>query len=118
MSACARSTCRSSCRSSASTSSGPWAPSLKREEGPSVGVAPREPVMTIDAPLYPVNLVLDGRPCLVVGGGSVAARKVAGLVACGARVHVVAPELTPEVTAMAGVTTEQRPYERGEAARY
>ena len=35
--------------------------------------------MPIDAPLYPVNLVVQGRPCLVVGGGPVAARKVVGL---------------------------------------
>jgi siroheme synthase-like protein len=73
--------------------------------------------MTFDA-LYPVNLVLDGRPCLVVGGGAVAARKVAGLVACGACVHVVAPQVGAEVRAMAGVTFEERPYQQGEVARY
>ena len=55
---------------------------------------------------YPVNLVLAGRPCLVVGGGAVAARKVAGLRACGAQVHVVAPRVDAEIRAMAadGVT--------------
>ena len=31
---------------------------------------------------YPVNLLVAGKPCLVVGGGTVAARKVEGLRAC------------------------------------
>ena len=51
--------------------------------------------MPVDAPLYPVGLVVAGRPVLVVGGGRVAARKVGDLVACGARVTVVAPEVVP-----------------------
>ena len=42
-------------------------------------------------------LDLEGRRCLVVGGGSVALEKVRGLVACGARVTVVAPEVEPEL---------------------
>lgn len=70
-----------------------------------------------DELFYPVALRLAGRSCLVVGGGPVAARKVAGLVACGARVTVVAPEVGPEVEA-AGATVERRPYRPGEAARY
>jgi len=57
---------------------------------------------------YPVNLVLDGRPCLVIGGGRVAVRKVEGLLACGARVKVVAPRLDPALVQRAGVTCEQR----------
>jgi len=48
--------------------------------------------MGIDADLYPVGLIIAGRPCLVVGGGQVAARKVAGLLTCGAAVTLVAPE--------------------------
>ena len=74
--------------------------------------------MTLDAPLYPVNLVLDGRPCLVVGGGAVAARKVAGLLACGASVHVVAAQVGPEMSAVSGVSIEQRPYRPGEVEKY
>jgi siroheme synthase-like protein len=74
--------------------------------------------MPVDAPLYPVNLVVAGRRCLVVGGGRVAARKAAGLAACGAVVHVVAPTVGDELRAVPGVTWEERPYERGEVAGY
>lgn len=59
---------------------------------------------------YPVNLVVDGRRCLVVGGGKVARRKAEGLAACGARVTVVAPRLDPGISALAGVTCEARPW--------
>lgn len=44
---------------------------------------------------YQVGLDLRGRPCLVVGGGAVARRKVEGLLAAGAAVRVVAPECLP-----------------------
>ena len=70
-------------------------------------------------PQYPVNLIVEGRPCLVVGGGAVAARKVEGLLACGGLVHVVAPEVGDEVRALAPpVTFDVRPYRAGEAASY
>jgi precorrin-2 dehydrogenase / sirohydrochlorin ferrochelatase len=71
----------------------------------------------VDQPLYPVNLVLAGRSCLVVGGGRVALTKVRGLADVGARVTVVAPEVVPEVAAVADVV-ELRPYRAGEAAGY
>ena len=64
--------------------------------------------------LYPVNLIVDDRSCLVVGGGSVAARKVEGLRACGARVHVVAPEICDEIRAWSDVSFEERPYRSGD----
>jgi precorrin-2 dehydrogenase/sirohydrochlorin ferrochelatase len=68
----------------------------------------------VRAPLYPVGLVVDGRCCLVVGGGAVAARKVAGLLACGAVVHVVAPEVDAAIAAMPGVTVDERSYATGD----
>jgi precorrin-2 dehydrogenase / sirohydrochlorin ferrochelatase len=63
---------------------------------------------------YPVNLVLDGRPCLVVGGGTVAARKVDGLRSCGARVHVIAPRICDEIRRWTDVTLEERAYRAGD----
>ncbi len=48
---------------------------------------------------YPVNLLVSGRHCVVVGAGRVAARKIAALLDAGAEVVVVAPEAGPEVVA-------------------
>lgn len=45
----------------------------------------------------PVFIKLDGQPCLVVGGGIVAARRVSLLRKAGGMVTVVAPELCPEL---------------------
>ena len=63
---------------------------------------------------YPVNLVLQGRSCLVVGGGKVALRKIEGLLACGARVHVIAPEIDSEIKALPRITADERPYRQGD----
>lgn len=68
-----------------------------------------------------MSLLVAGRPALVVGGGRVAARKVAGLVECGARVTVVAPDVVAEIDAMAtggALAVERRRYRRGEVADY
>jgi siroheme synthase-like protein len=46
---------------------------------------------------YPVVLDLHGVAVLVVGGGPVAARKIAGLVAAGAVVRVVAPDIDEQI---------------------
>ena len=45
----------------------------------------------------PLNLFLNGRPCLVVGGGKVALRKIELLLDAGAAIAVVSPEVHPEV---------------------
>ncbi|HEX3542869.1 MAG TPA: bifunctional precorrin-2 dehydrogenase/sirohydrochlorin ferrochelatase [Acidimicrobiales bacterium] len=71
--------------------------------------------MPVEGAQYPVNLILTGKRCLVVGGGPIAARKVAGLLACGADVHVVAPAVSPELAALP-VAVEQRPYREEDLA--
>ena len=50
--------------------------------------------------LYPMMVDLTGKRCLVVGGGAVAERKVALLVACGAGVEVVSPTVTARIKAL------------------
>ena len=49
---------------------------------------------------YLVGLDLSGRRVVVVGGGRVAQRRVARLIAAGAVVQVVSPEVTPAVEGM------------------
>jgi siroheme synthase-like protein len=73
--------------------------------------------MPVDQPLYPVSLVVAGRRCLVVGGGSVAVGKVRGLLDAGADVTVVAPEVDERIDTLAGAV-ERRPYRRGEVQGY
>ena len=70
---------------------------------------------------FPVMLDLTSRPCLVVGGGVIAERKVAGLVEAGARVTVVSPSLTRsllKLAAAAGLHWRPREYARGDAAGF
>ncbi|CAN5681938.1 hypothetical protein BH20ACT2_BH20ACT2_08940 [soil metagenome] len=74
--------------------------------------------MPVAAPLYPVNLIVAGQRCLVVGAGAVAAQKIRGLLECDAQVHVVATRVGAEVRSLAGTTVEERPYVAGEVAGY
>lgn len=67
---------------------------------------------------YPVNLEIADQAVLVVGGGDVAARKIAGLRSADARVTVVAPTAVREISANPDVIWLARPYQRGEIAAY
>jgi siroheme synthase-like protein len=63
---------------------------------------------------YPVNLLVGGRRCVVVGGGRIAARKIEALLDAGAAVHVVAPDLGDEVRAWLGegrLSADERAFE-------
>ncbi|GMV96943.1 MAG: hypothetical protein AMXMBFR83_13020 [Phycisphaerae bacterium] len=59
---------------------------------------------------YPIELLVAGRPVVVVGGGRVAARKVAGLIEAGARVRVVSTGFARELQECKEVVREARPY--------
>jgi precorrin-2 dehydrogenase/sirohydrochlorin ferrochelatase len=64
--------------------------------------------------LYPVNLVLKGRRCLVVGGGKVALDKVRPLVRAGAKIRVVSPEFAAGLKKMRGIRRIRRTFRNGD----
>jgi siroheme synthase-like protein len=69
--------------------------------------------------LFPLFVELDGRPCVVLGGGAVAERKVAALLEAGAVVTVVSPVLSPALAALVAVgriAHVARPYAEGDLA--
>ncbi len=66
------------------------------------------------AKLFPMFLKLSGRPCLVVGAGTIAESKIVSLLEAGGRLRVVAPEATPQVRSWAQsneIQWHQRPFE-------
>lgn len=50
--------------------------------------------------LYPVNLILKDIPCLVVGGGTLAERKVNSLLNADAKVTLISPAITDKLKAL------------------
>lgn len=66
--------------------------------------------MNATAGLFPAFLKLEGRPVVVVGGGPVATSKLDALLQVGARVTVIAPEVTPDI-ASSGVMIRRRPFD-------
>jgi uroporphyrin-III C-methyltransferase/precorrin-2 dehydrogenase/sirohydrochlorin ferrochelatase len=59
---------------------------------------------------YLVGLRLEGRKVVVVGGGTVAQRRLPLLIAAGADVHVITRAATPSVEAFAPMTLELRDF--------
>ncbi|MDM5339829.1 NAD(P)-binding protein [Fictibacillus enclensis] len=50
--------------------------------------------------MYPIVLELKGKQAVVVGGGTVAFRKIQGLLEAGAFVQVISPEATDEIKSL------------------
>ena len=72
------------------------------------------------APAYLAGLLLAGRPVVAVGGGAVHRRRVPVLLAAGAVVTVVAPQLHPDLAALADAGTVRwvpRAFEQQDLAR-
>lgn len=61
--------------------------------------------------LFSIELNLEGKNVLVVGGGRIALRKVKTLLPTGARITVVAPQFDPEFAAIPSLVLKNRPYE-------
>jgi siroheme synthase-like protein len=87
-------------------------PGQRRQDGGRLALMP------VEQPLYPVNLLVAGRRCLVVGGGPVAAQKAQGLVDCEAVVHVIASEVGEAIRAIPTITWDERPYRSGDVGGY
>ena len=63
---------------------------------------------------YPIFLEMAGRPCIVIGGGTVAERKIAALLEARAAVAVISPDVTQTIAQWARdqrITFSARCYE-------
>lgn len=72
-------------------------------------------------PYYPIFVDLKKRPCLVIGGGAVAERKVESLLKYGARVTVISPDITAAIAELVRnkkVKHVSRRYKSGDVAGY
>jgi len=70
---------------------------------------------------YPIYLNLHGRRCLVIGGGGVAERKIAGLLEAGAQPTVVSPAITDTIARWAkehSIDLIARRYQTGDLNDY
>ncbi len=70
---------------------------------------------------YPLFVEMNRRPSVVIGGGAVAERKVAGLLAAGAIVTVISPVLTEglqELVRKGAIGHMARKYEAGDLKGY
>jgi precorrin-2 dehydrogenase / sirohydrochlorin ferrochelatase len=73
--------------------------------------------MFVGQTMYPIFLKIENQPCLVVGGGKVATRKIGDLVEEGAKVTVVAQEASEEISEWArtgALSLEKREFRRGD----
>ncbi len=64
---------------------------------------------------YPINLKIEGRKVLIVGGGRVACRKIETLLSFKAEVHVISPQVIFEIEELAGkgiIVLHRREYDK------
>jgi len=64
-----------------------------------------------------INLAIEGRPAVVVGGGEIASRKIEDLLAAKAKVTAIAPDVCARIAALADekrIGLRLRPYRTGD----
>lgn len=86
---------------------------LRATEKKALPTIPNSEHRTPNSSLFSIELNLEGRNVLVVGGGRIALRKVKTLLPTGARITVVAPQFDPEFDSLdrKTVAMKNRPYE-------
>jgi siroheme synthase-like protein len=70
---------------------------------------------------FPIFLEMTGRRALVIGGGTVAERKVASLLEAGAQITVISPDTTETITQWSeekSINVSARRYQPGDLAGY
>ncbi|HLG30601.1 MAG TPA: bifunctional precorrin-2 dehydrogenase/sirohydrochlorin ferrochelatase, partial [Candidatus Brocadiales bacterium] len=63
---------------------------------------------------YPINLNIQGKKCVIIGGGEVAYRKACSLKDADAEVTVVCPEPCPELTKEKDITLIKKRYDESD----
>ncbi len=85
--------------------------SYRRKTKENNGIAEENHLSSKTSNLFSIELNLEGRNVLVVGGGRIALRKVKTLLPTGAHITVVAPQIDPEFTTIPSIVLKSRPYE-------
>ena len=83
----------------------------RRKTKENNGIAEENHLSSKISNLFSIELNLEGRNVLVVGGGRIALRKVKTLLPTGAHITVVAPQIDPEFTTIPSIVLKSRPYE-------
>ncbi len=73
-------------------------------------------IRSIAMSYFPMFIELNGRRCLVVGGGGIALHKIRVLKEFGADVLVVSPTVLPEILELKGVSYRRKSFDRSDLA--
>ncbi|SFG79092.1 precorrin-2 dehydrogenase / sirohydrochlorin ferrochelatase [Lachnospiraceae bacterium C7] len=63
---------------------------------------------------FPMFVDISKKPCLIVGGGKVAFRKVAALFDFGAKITVISPKIIEDIKEVSGVTCIEREFQESD----
>lgn len=65
-------------------------------------------------PYFPFFVNIEGRRCLIAGGGRIALHKIRKLLDFSPEIHVVSPEICPEILEIPGILPERREFRPGD----